>query len=62
MLKLKLQYSLEKSMKLAKIAGRRRRGPSEDEMAGCQHPCNGHELRQTSGNGEGQGGLECGSP
>ena len=49
-------------MKLAKIAGRRRRGPSEDEMAGCQHPCNGHELRQTSGNGEGQGGLECGSP
>ena len=32
---------------------------SEDEMAG-QHPrCNGHELGETSGDGEGQGGLAC---
>ena len=30
---------------------------SEDEMAGWQHGCNGHELGQTSGDGEGQGGL-----
>ena len=28
----------------------------EDEMAGWHHQCNGHELGQTSGDGEGQGG------
>ena len=32
---------------------------SEDEMAGWHHWCNGHELGQTSGDGEGQGGLAC---
>ena len=32
---------------------------SEDEMAGWHHQCNGCELGQTSGNGEGQGGLAC---
>uniref|UniRef100_A0A8B9X2S3 Uncharacterized protein n=1 Tax=Bos mutus grunniens TaxID=30521 RepID=A0A8B9X2S3_BOSMU len=26
-------------------------------MAGWHHQCNGHELGETSGNGEGQGGL-----
>ena len=30
---------------------------SEDEMAGWHHWCNGHELGQISGGGEGQGGL-----
>ena len=35
---------------------------SEDEMAGWHHRCNGHELGQTPGNGEGQGGLVCCSP
>ena len=35
---------------------------SEDEMAGWHHRCNGHELGQTSGDGEGQGGLVCCSP
>ena len=30
---------------------------SEDEMAGWHHQCNGHELGQTLGDGEGQGGL-----
>ena len=35
---------------------------SEDEMAGWLHWCNGHELGQTLGDGEGQGGLECYSP
>ena len=29
----------------------------EDDMAGCYHQCNGHELGQTLGDGEGQGGL-----
>uniref|UniRef100_A0ABI0NJ95 Secreted protein n=3 Tax=Bos TaxID=9903 RepID=A0ABI0NJ95_BOVIN len=34
---------------------------TENEMAGLHHQCNGHELGQTSGNGEGQGGLaHCG--
>ena len=31
-------------------------------MAGRHHQCNGHELGQTSGDGEGQGGLACCSP
>ena len=35
---------------------------SEDEMAGWHHRCNGHELRQSSGDGEGQGSLSCCSP
>ena len=45
MLKLKLQYfgylmqtdSLEKTLILGKIEGRRRRGPTEDEMVGWHH-------------------------
>ena len=68
-LKLKLHYSdhliqtddsLENSLMLGKIEGRRR---------GCQkmrwmgyHRCNEHELGQTLGDGEGQGGLVCCSP
>ena len=35
---------------------------SEDEMAGWHHQCNGHELGQTLGDSEGQGGLVCCSP
>ena len=35
---------------------------SEDEMAGWHHWCNEHELEQTSGDSEGQGGLACCSP
>ena len=31
-------------------------------MAGCHDSCNGLELGQTSGDGEGQGGLMCCSP
>ena len=30
---------------------------SEDEVARWHHQCNGHELGQTLGDGEGQGGL-----
>ena len=47
---------------LGKIEGRRRKRVLENEMAGWHHPCNGHELGQTSGDGEGQGGLACFSP
>ena len=28
-------------------------------MAGWHHQCNGHEVGQTSGDGEAQGGLAC---
>ena len=31
-------------------------------MAGWHHSCNEHELGQTPGDGEGQGGLACCSP
>ena len=52
MLKLKLQYfghlirradSLEKTLMLEKIEGRRRRG-RQDEMVGWHHRLNGHEF------------------
>ena len=51
MLKLKLQYfghlmqrvdSLEKTLMLGKIEGRRRMGMTEDEMVGWHHRLNGH--------------------
>ena len=35
---------------------------TEDELVGCHHRCNGHELGQTPGDGEGQGNLGCCSP
>ena len=52
MLKLKLQYFgqiqradlLEKTLMLGKIEGRRRRGVTEDEMAGWHHRLDEHEF------------------
>ena len=53
MLKPKLQYfghlmrradSFEKTLMLEKIEGRRRRGPTEDEMVRWHHRLNGHEF------------------
>ena len=53
MLKLKLQYfghlmqrtdSLEETLILGKIEGRRRRGHQEDEMVGWHHRLKGHEF------------------
>ena len=67
MLKLKLQYfghlmwrvdSLEKTLMLGRIGGRRKRG-WQDEMAGWHHRLNGHEFEWTPGVGDGQGGLAC---
>ena len=64
MLKLKLQYfghlmqrvdSLEKTLMLGGIGGRRRR----DEMAGWHHGLDGREFERTLGVGDGQGGLAC---
>ena len=39
--------------------GQKEKGASEDEMAGQHHWFNEHELDQTPGDGEGQGGLAC---
>ena len=70
MLKLKLQYfghlmqradSLEKTLMLGGIGGRRRRG-RQDEMVGWHHRLDGHESEQAVGDGEGQGSLACCSP
>ena len=49
-------HSLEKTLKLGKSEGGRRRG-RQDEMAGWHHQCDRHELGQTLGKGEGQEGL-----
>ena len=32
---------------------------TEDELVGQHHQCDGHELGQTPGDGEGQGRLVC---
>ena len=71
MLKLILQYfghlmqradSLEKTLMLGDIGGRRRRGQTEDEMTGWHHQLNGHGFGWTPAVGDGQGGLVgCGS-
>ena len=53
--------SLEKTLMLGKIAGRRRRD-NEDEMVGWHHQLIGHEFEQALGDGEGQGSLVCYSP
>ena len=50
--------SLEKTLILGKIEGRRRSG-QEDEMVGWHHQLNGHEFEQTLGDSEGQGNLAC---
>ena len=42
--------------------GQKEKRASEDEMTGWHHQCNGHELGQTLGDDERQGGLECWSP
>ena len=53
MLKLNLQYfghlmrrnsSLEKTLMLGKVEGKRRRGITEDEMVGWYHQLYGHEF------------------
>ena len=63
MLKLKLQCfghliqradSLEKTLMLEKIEGRRRRG-RQDEMVEWHHQLNGHEFEQTPGDREDRG-------
>ena len=71
MLKLKLQYpghlmqranSLEKTLRLAKIEGRRRKGQQSTKWFRWHHQLNGQESEQTPGEGKGQGNLVCCSP
>jgi len=54
--------SLEKTLMLGRIEDRRRRGQTEDEMAGWHHQLNRHKFKQTPGDSEGQGSLACCSP
>ena len=71
-LKLKLQYfghlmqmaySLEKTLLLAKIEGRRRSGQQKMRwLDGWHHWLNGHESEQTPGDGKRQRSLTCCSP
>ena len=53
--------SLEKTLMLGKIEGRKRRG-KQDEMVGWHHWLNGHEFEQALGDSEGQRSLACCSP
>ena len=72
MLKLQLQYfghlmqkadSLEKTLMLGKIEGRRRRVQQRMRwLVGWHHQLDGHEFGQAPGVGDGQGGLLCCSP
>ena len=68
MLKLKLQYfvhlmqradSLEKTLILGKIDGRRRRGWQRMRWLDGNHQLDRHGFGCTSGVGDGQGGLAC---
>ena len=49
---------LAKVPNVGKDWGPKEKRVSEDEMAGWYHRCNEHELGQTLGNGEGQGGFQ----
>ena len=68
---LKLQYfghlmqrahSLERTLILGKIEGKRRRGQQRMRWLDDITDFNGHEFEQTLGVGKGQGGLACYGP
>ena len=71
MLKLKLHYfghlmrradSLEKTLMLGKIEGRRRRQQRMRWLDGITNSINGHEFEEAPGVGDGEGRLACCSP
>ena len=71
MMKLQFQYfghlmlrtdSLQETLMLGKIEGKREKGATEDEMVGWHHWLNGREFEQTLEDSEGQGSLACCSP
>ena len=70
-LMLKLQYfghlmgrtnSLEKTLMLEKVEGKRKNGRQRVRWFGWHHRLNEHESEQTPGDSEGQGSLACCSP
>ena len=54
--------SLEKTLMLGKIEGKKEKGAAKDEMVRYRHRLNGHEFEQTLGERGGQGSLACCSP
>ena len=54
--------SLEKTLMLGKIEGKKEKGAAKDEMVRYHHRLNGHEFEQTLGDSGGQGSLSCCSP
>ena len=54
--------SLEKTLMLGKIGGRKRKGQKRIKMVGWHCWLNEHEFKQTPGDSEGQGSLVCYSP
>jgi len=54
--------SLEKTLMLGKIEGRKRSPLKQDDMVGWHHWLTGHEFQQAPGVGDGQGSLACCSP
>ena len=51
--------SLEKTLMLGKIKGRRRRGRQRMRWLDGHHQLNGHEFEQAPGVGDGQENLAC---
>ena len=54
--------SLEKTLMLGKIEGRRRRQQRMKWLDGITNGLKGHEFQQSLGDDEGQGSLVCRSP
>ena len=54
--------SLEKTLMLGKIEGRKRRGRQRTKLVGSHHQLNGHEFEQDLGVGDGLGSLACCCP
>ena len=55
-------WLIDKDPDAGKDWGQEEKGTTEDEMVGWHHQLSGHESKQTSGDGEGQGRLACCSP
>ena len=51
--------SLEKTLMLGKIEGKRRRVQQRMRWLDGNHQLNGHEFEETLGDSEGQGSLAC---
>ena len=56
------QLAGKKSFCWERLKARGQKWTTEDEMVGCHHRLDGHELEQTLGVGDGQGSLVCCSP